>query len=133
MSFMKWEAEYSVGHAEIDAQHRDMIEILNEFFEALKDGQASEQQKQLLERFVACTEKHFDTEERELCRVDYHDLISHRRLHDGLRTAIADFAQTFATNKKRCPQAIQILKKRLVDHFQEADRAYARYFTKVKA
>lgn len=130
MPLITWDASCSVGHAEIDAQHVALFKILNQFFDALKDGQADEAQQQLLDRFVDHVHAHFETEERELQRVDYHDLVAHRRLHENLIGQIDDFVMHFHTKKQRCPQLIQILAKRFLDHFEEADRAYARYFTR---
>jgi hemerythrin len=36
MAFIDWKPEYSVGHAEIDQQHRKLVEIINSLYEAMK-------------------------------------------------------------------------------------------------
>ncbi len=134
MAFIEWDDSYSVGHAEIDAQHKKLIAILGDFFDALKEANATDAQATLLEEFVAHAREHFAYEERELQGVDYHDLVSHRRQHEAQLVMIEEFYDTFHSDKRhRCTLMIQFLKKRFLDHIKDMDMAYARYFNRVKA
>ena len=80
-----WKAEYSVDEPSLDAQHRQIIEFLNELRVAMQRGVAHEAIRPFLDQLVQYTVNHFQAEERILAAHQYPDLIQHQALHEKMR------------------------------------------------
>lgn len=125
MPLIKWDDNLSVGVQEIDVQHTEMIEILNELHDAMVRGQAHDQTTSLLHRLVSHTHEHFAAEEAMMAATGYPQLDEHREQHRELIRKIAIYVGRF----ERCETTLNYL---LVDflrdwlriHILKDDKAY---------
>ena len=80
----QWYDRYNVGHNEIDADHRYLFKLINEFHDALTAGLGTERIATTLESLVAYTRFHFSREENHMLARGYDGYRGHKQLHDKL-------------------------------------------------
>jgi hemerythrin len=64
MAFMEWNNSFSVNVAEIDNQHKHLIDLINKLFEAMSVGKGSEVMGTVLKDLINYTVSHFAMEEK---------------------------------------------------------------------
>ena len=81
-----WKESYSVGHAAMDQQHRQIFTIANALYDAIR--QAGGAPKQYLRDVITTlsdyTRSHFAAEEQLQLEIDYPGYERHKQLHDAL-------------------------------------------------
>jgi hemerythrin len=133
MSMFDWKKEYSLGHLEIDAQHKRLFELANELHTAMSLGKGKDALSKTLQNLVAYTKQHFASEERLMQAHHYPDYLQHKANHDALTTQVIDFQNDFETGRTALTIALlQFLKDWLQHHIGETDRKVAE-FLKLKA
>ena len=92
MTSIEWRAEFSTGIAEVDHEHRGLINLINAALERcaqLPPGERRELQAALGE-IHARTTAHFALEERVMERLAYDQRREHKRDHERLLEDIRD-------------------------------------------
>ena len=87
--------KFSVGHAWIDADHRDLVSRLNRLFLAVMSGAEPEEQRQLLDALIASTASHFAREEELMLKMSYVGLEKHKAEHDILLDEVRELQVRF--------------------------------------
>jgi hemerythrin len=129
MAFFDWSAQYSVGVAKIDEQHRKLVGFLNDLYEAMKAGQGKETLGQVLDGLVDYTRTHFAAEEGMMKLYGYPDLPAHKAVHEKMTAKVLDIQREFKAGKISSPiQVTNFLKDWLAKHISETDRRYAPHF-----
>ncbi len=95
--YVEWKPYYSVGHAELDAEHRQILGILDDLYAAMQQAPNAPATAELWKRLLQYTNTHFRHEERVMREHDYPDLAEHAALHVRLRQRTADFQAHFET------------------------------------
>ena len=84
MSVITWKFCYETGIATFDAEHRALVNVVNELYEALREKRGDEVLSSLLSRLVIYTKKHFQHEEdhmlKHLSPNDDTQLLEHQKL-----------------------------------------------------
>jgi hemerythrin-like metal-binding protein len=95
-----WRDEYAVGVAQIDEQHRRLIEMIASFYEALATREKTQQALgDLLAGLLEYTRYHFSTEEGLMQRTSYPQLEAHKREHAGFVTKVSDMEERFVRGR----------------------------------
>ncbi len=81
---IEWNDEYKTGVPAIDADHRQLIELANEFLSAAAAEAALHQLSPIMGRLIVHAAEHFAAEESLLDRNGYPDLARHRAEHERL-------------------------------------------------
>ena len=128
MAWFAWKEKYSVGHEEIDKQHRKLIEIVNLLHENMMAGSPPEGLMAVLDRLVTYVREHFCYEESVMERCKYPDLAEHRRKH----LAIVSQVQNFQIEARQGKVTVSIklmnfLKDWLDKHIMDTDMKYSSY------
>ncbi|CAA7618069.1 bacteriohemerythrin [Magnetospirillum sp. UT-4] len=130
MSQLEWSDEFKLGLPAIDADHRDLLELCNEFLAAAQTGSAISQLAAILDRLVLRTRAHFVAEERLLDRHGYPGLAMHKAEHDrllaqadNLKVRFSDPAEGQDTHRLT-GEAADFLRFWLFDHIRTNDRPY---------
>jgi len=87
MAIFTWKEEFSINVAEIDAQHKKMIEHVNILHDAVQACEAQEDEKEVIAALVALidfTRIHFSTEEEYMHTHGFPDQSFHHREHQAL-------------------------------------------------
>jgi hemerythrin len=91
MPLLEWSDDFSVHVAEIDGQHRRLVAILNELYEAMKTGQPEEQLEQLIGQLAQYAGEHFATEEKYMLQTGYTGYTAHCNEHTAFTAQVTDF------------------------------------------
>ncbi|MGA2063849.1 MAG: bacteriohemerythrin [Thermoguttaceae bacterium] len=121
--YIPWQDYYSVGEPSLDAQHRQIIGLINELYEAMQQGKDREAAAGILDRLVEYTRTHFDHEEQLMRDNAYPDVARHVLLHADLRRRTADCREQVGLVAGR--DLLHFLKQWWLDHIQGADKRYA--------
>ncbi|MBU2491148.1 MAG: hemerythrin family protein [Bacteroidetes bacterium] len=91
MNYISWAENDSVKNAEIDSQHKEMLDIVNELYKYLEKDY-DEKAKAVMFKLIEHTRDHFDTEETYMKQLKYPHYISHKLEHDRFYNKILNFS-----------------------------------------
>jgi len=119
-----WDSEtHGVGIAEIDLQHRRLVEIINQIDAALDAGADAATLRELLDVLIQFTEFHFFTEEHYMRRHGFPDEATHREGHHHLVDQLLALRAEFANTAKNATRStIGFLGDWLLDHIVNTDK-----------
>jgi hemerythrin len=130
-ALITWKDSYSVRIPRIDAQHKRLIDSLNQLHAAMQAGKAQEALAEVLEDLVRYTETHFASEERLMTERGYSGLAGHREQHRGFATQAQELRGKFRAGRLAVGiETLQFLRNWLTNHILNSDMAYAREFEK---
>jgi len=90
MTLLQWQDTYSVGVAEVDHEHRGMIELINTLHTALGTERSGERVEAFLGEIFADVSAHFALEERVMRERRYDALAEHKADHERLLDELRD-------------------------------------------
>jgi hemerythrin len=90
MILFEWSADYEIGIPEIDAQHRGLVNMLNDLHVAMKAGKGSEAVQKTVERLLSYTQQHFEAEEWAMKQAHYPEFAKHHKAHLALTTKVVE-------------------------------------------
>jgi hemerythrin len=91
MTFLSWKPEYAIGLEEVDHEHRQMIELINDLYVAL-DQDDDETLGQFIGDIAVLIGAHFALEERRMQQANYPEYQAHKQDHEKLLDEIYDLA-----------------------------------------
>lgn len=116
----------SVGNRFIDADHRNIIDIVNKLHDAMQERKGDKVLNQVLFDLVVYTKGHFTREEQHMRSIDFSGLEAHKREHDMLLQQVAEFRRDLQEGKgTRTIQVAEFLRTWLMEHIMESDMALA--------
>ena len=122
-AYIAWKDYYSVNDPSLDSEHRQIIESINEMYNALEDPAPDVATKRVLDRLVRYTHTHFDHEEKIMKEAGYWDFEAHKALHDAMRQRTVGLRTHLTLVTAR--DVLVFLKDWWVDHIQGEDKKYA--------
>jgi hemerythrin-like metal-binding protein len=126
-----WREAYSVRIPQIDAQHQQLVGLINELHASMLQGNGNEALGRILSELVRYAESHFSYEETLLQQRGYASLPAHRAEHRLLTKQIQDLQAQFRSGKLLMTmQVMQFLKEWLANHILTRDMQYARELAK---
>lgn len=132
--WINWSSDLALGIDEIDEQHKILVEILNDVYEAVNSGNRDEKKlKKIIDGMLRYVNFHFVTEEMKMIKTNYSDYKNHKAEHDAFVEKALEFQSGFRDGSTSLPEdMMDFLKTWLVNHIQGTDREYVPYFTKQK-
>jgi hemerythrin len=126
MQEIKWLEEYSVGNPELDAQHRQMIELLAGLVKFTNSGGVVDPSSAIAEvnRYA---EQHLRHEEMMLSVRGYPEYARHKAEHDDYRRKAAAL-QARMHKRGFGTEITTFLVEWWRTHIMTSDQQYARYF-----
>lgn len=129
MAIIKWIEEYSVGVKKIDDQHKALVKLLNDLFDAMSVGKANDVLGEIINKMANYAQLHFSTEEKYFDDFDYEFSEEHKNEHRKFIEEVAGFKKGFdAGNIVLSMEVFQFLKNWLTRHILVSDHKYVRYF-----
>ena len=126
MPFLAWTENLSVGVFNLDAQHKRLIELVNQLHDAMVAGQGRTVLQPILNGLVKYTATHFASEEKYMEQTEYTETNAHKSEHHKFTRAVLDFKQRYDTGQTMLTvEVMMFLKSWLVSHIQGSDRKYA--------
>ncbi len=128
MAFFDWKDEYRVGVKQVDQQHRKLVNLVDELYEAMKMGKGSEGARRVLRGLVDYTKTHFRTEEEFMKTHSYPGLLAHKREHEDLAKQAEELLYQVETGKLSVPiETGKFLKEWLSTHILGTDKKLGIY------
>jgi hemerythrin len=90
MSLIQWKDEFSVGVASVDIEHRDLIDLINDLHDLLREGATQVQVIDLLGEIFAQISAHFALEEKFMRDTGYEAYPDHKGDHEALLDELRD-------------------------------------------
>jgi len=126
--FFEWSDELSVGVTEIDDQHKQLINIINELNEAINGGWAKEARKSIIAKLVEYTRVHFTTEESVMSIAGYPGVEDHKKKHHDLILSVQEHIKKYEQDPNASNyDLLFFLRKWLTEHIMKTDKQLATY------
>jgi diguanylate cyclase (GGDEF)-like protein/hemerythrin-like metal-binding protein/PAS domain S-box-containing protein len=130
---MSWKSSWASGHAEIDKQHRELVQIANRLLNA-QHNQSQEDVYDHLNELIEHLADHFQFEESVLTKLRYVKVEEHRKLHRRLMEKIAALKGRYTHGTITKNAFLRFLMDDLiVGHLIEEDTQFFPLLTKPKS
>lgn len=90
MSLIDWKDDFSVGVAEVDYEHRELIELINSLHATMQNGATGDHIIATLGEIFAQIAAHFALEEKMMRVRRYPSLAEHKQDHETLLDDLRD-------------------------------------------
>lgn len=129
MNLIEWKYSYSLNIDFADAQHKELIKMINELYQAKLDKSDSSLLSKILIDIVNYTQNHLKDEEEFLTKIGYPDIFEHKAQHKFLRNKIIEILERYKKGETDVTDVLlDLLKTWLIKHILKHDKAYATYF-----
>lgn len=128
MAFIQWRQDFSTGIGQIDEQHKKLVGMVNDLYEAMSKGEGKDALGRVLGGLVSYTKGHFATEERLMTQHAYPGFAAHKTEHDKLTAQVLELEAKFKAGKAvMTVQVASFLKDWLANHILNTDKQYGPY------
>lgn len=128
MPFMQWSEILIIDGGDVDGQHRQLVDAINAFHDAVAQGQELSLIAGTLDYLGRYSAQHFTHEEQMLGARAYPRIDQHRSQHRLFIDQVSGFrAQLNAGGPGLGHGMAQFLGSWLVNHIMVADKAYAAF------
>ena len=128
MAQIAWQALFDTGVGHIDAQHQELVLILNNLEQSIASDDTDEAVGRTLRVLSDYAARHFRNEEAFMREIQYPGYEEHVRLHRRLTARVDDLMQRKAGNRRVTAQELlALLTDWLIDHMVVEDKKYARW------
>lgn len=129
MALITWSDSLSVKVKQFDDQHKKLVDMVNQLFDAMKTGKGNQVMADILKQLIAYTQTHFAAEERLMKQYGYPDFEAHKKEHNALVVQVLDLQKQFQEGKAVLTQNVMtFLRDWLSKHIQGDDRKYGVFF-----
>lgn len=95
MTLLDWKEDYETGVAEVDQEHREIVDLVNDAYARLSAGQSKDTVSRCLGDIYARISAHFALEERLMRSVGYDEYDPHKTDHERLLDELRDFMDEY--------------------------------------
>lgn len=129
MILIEWNNNLSVKVLEIDAQHKQLVQMINDLHAAMKLGQGRDIVGKIIADMISYADKHFKMEEHYFDKFSYPDAAMHKQEHKLFSQRVKEFKRQYDTNSTSLSvEVIDYLSNWLVNHIKKTDKAYSDFF-----
>lgn len=127
-----WSDAYSVGHPEMDAQHRKLLGLCEaaERCAPFDDSKGYETFHLVLNELFLYADSHFTAEEKLLAEFGYPDLETHKDEHERWLDRLADLLVESLDGPPDCDRLRRFLRTWWRQHILGSDMRYREYLLK---
>ncbi len=128
MALIEWDASYSVNIELIDEQHKMLVKMINDLYDAMNSQKEKEILEKLINRISVYAAMHFAREENFLDMFGYPDADSHKDVHNDFEDRVTRFEDDFAKGRQNLSMDImKFLSDWLIDHIKGVDQKYSSF------
>ena len=127
MPSLLWTDSLSLGHLDMDGQHRQLVALANALNEAMLQNADEEVLRRQFAGLLSYTAMHFTSEERLMSEADYPAAVQHRKEHERLLLDLYRMRSSYGPGAQEILQTLSVLQSWLKDHIGSADRKLAEY------
>jgi hemerythrin-like metal-binding protein len=119
-----WEKSYETGIDQIDEDHKQLVKLINDLYEAMQDGSGGALLLPIFSALKHYTETHFTREERFMTTCDAPEQESHFREHKQMARQLADLERRHREGEAAISlQTLSFLRDWLKTHICVIDKA----------
>ena len=123
-----WNSRYDTGIGLIDEQHRELFAVVDRLRRSVQGGVNREVVESLLEDLVACSERHFATEETFMEKFAYPDLTQHVSEHASMLTSLHELLTRFQESHQTMALMVPtFMEGWLKHHISDGDFGFVTY------
>ena len=128
MSLLEWKAEFSLGVAPMDRDHKELVAAMNKVHELAEAKAGRGPIDTAIKVLMDLTTAHFAAEEVHMEKIGYPDLSRHRRIHkDMLQRVAAHYTAFREGDGTVSKEFFDFLVHLLAAHICHIDRKYAQH------
>jgi len=129
MPLMTWNDKLSVGVKVLDDDHKKLVGMVNQLYDAIQSGHGKDSLGKTLDGLIEYTKVHFGHEEQFFAQTSYAASADHKKEHDDLTRQVLDIQQKYKKGATGCLslEVMNFLKNWLVTHIQGSDQKYGPY------
>lgn len=125
MALISWDDSFSVGYADIDAQHRQLVEMINELHAAMAEMRNREALGEVLMKMFGYAQTHFQKEEEYFAEYDYTGAEEHNADHAAFISKVFRFLTEFKEGREDLSEEVMgFLSEWLINHIKGTDAKY---------
>lgn len=126
----QWKEEFTLGIAEIDDQHRRLIEIAEEVYQIMNDAWRTDKYNQILTvlgELKDYTVYHFKFEEAYMAKIGYKKRFSHALEHNAFVEKLngVDLSEVDEHQEQYLQELLTMITDWVVHHILNSDKLYA--------
>lgn len=122
---IEWNQGFSVGVTEMDNQHKQLVNLLNDLYSAMQSKKSSEIIGNVLNKLISYTKTHFTSEEEFMKKHSYPGLANQIKEHAAFVDKALKFKSDYDAGKTSMSVSItSFLKDWLVNHISVSDKKY---------
>lgn len=99
MEYISWDNKFSIKNDAIDAQHKKLINMINDVQRALNSGSSRKDISNIFNNMVEYTKEHFSYEENLFSQYSYHYGIKHKIAHSNFIIKTLELYGDFVNNR----------------------------------
>lgn len=96
MALVEWRDDFRTGIADVDFEHREIIKLINDAHERIKEGAPDEEIEAFLGEVYAGIAGHFALEESIMRERAYDQYDAHKEDHERLLDVLRDIMESFS-------------------------------------
>ncbi len=125
---LAWKDEYLIGVDELDYEHKDLFDRVNELYDELARRGDKAKIEDCLEELYARLEAHFALEERFMRDNHSPDYARHKKEHDSFLDAMVEAVEDFhkRSDLGQTDTLMAEVKRWVVDHIVTSDKEMGR-------
>ncbi|MGI9222011.1 MAG: bacteriohemerythrin [Woeseiaceae bacterium] len=128
MNLINWREEFSVGVAEVDYEHQELIELINALHRSAREGVTRKQVLDALGDIYAQIAAHFALEEKFMRDTRYRSYHDHKEDHEALLDDLRDIMDEVEDDGEFDEHRLSIdLDRWFSDHFRTHDAKLHRH------
>ncbi len=124
MSLLQWSAQLDIGVDEMNYEHQDLLDLMNNLHDAYESKQSFENQKKCFLKLKMATIEHFEHEEKFQEKIGWAKLATHKIIHQRLLEEFVKHEKNFLETSLLTDDFFRFLKFWLSSHIQGIDMEY---------
>lgn len=122
MTLIDWKDSFKVGVPEVDHEHRELIEMINDLHEVMQKGAGHDKVLESLGEIYAQIAAHFALEEKMMRKSHYPALLEHKQDHETLLDDLREIMDEVEDDGEFNEAQLSIdLERWFSDHFRTHD------------
>ncbi len=132
MALITWSNMLSTGVSEQDAQHKKLIDLINQLNDAMQAGHGADVLGKVLNELVNYTVFHFGYEEKLMAQHKYEDSPAHKAEHAKFVQTAGDLKKKFDSgNAVISVEIMNFLRDWLTSHIMKTDKKLGQALNKL--
>ncbi|MBI2316316.1 MAG: hemerythrin family protein [Betaproteobacteria bacterium] len=125
--WIKWDDMLELGHAGMDADHKRLVDLVNQLADCAVGDTGGEAYGELLDRLFAEARSHFEHEERLMARYGYPHTEEHTAEHVKLIETALEYKTRFGASVQPSVSLLYFFEQWLTRHIMSSDRELAAF------